>query len=273
MISGSWCFVGLSRTNQLLALSASGERPRRALVSLLVFGALWSALVWAVAAEISPRSLSRFELDLEDRRTSWSLIGGDTLVRARDGVAASGSGSALIVELEGGEPRRWLDAGRVARVGDGWELVDVIVTDERGVSRTVSRMPSPAPIHGSRVARDPRRLNTRELRAQEEDSRRRGADSAPYAAERGLRRALAACCVPCLLLGALLGARFGRRATVAALTVALAGLGSWALLAPCWALASVGALPALAVSVFPAAVLSMVVVLLVFGRERLFVRA
>lgn len=259
MVSGCWACVGLHRTKQLLALNACGISSRRVLLVLVLFGAFWSALSWYGGAEIAPRCLGEVERESSSQQPRWSLGEDGALIRiAAADMEGSDPAAVIVVERSDGEPQRWLEAAGRHNEAGHWMLEEVVVTDNQGPSRLVGTMPSPASISRDVAPPDPRILPTPRLRESEETARTGGRDPAPYAAEAGLRIALALYCAPCLILGALLGLRFGHRANGAALAVALASVVAWAVLSPFWVLASVGLLSGWAVALIPAGLLTVV---------------
>lgn len=258
LVAACWSMVHLSRTGQLVALAALGRGARRAVAVVLLAGGLWGAVVWVTASELAPRGLRAFNGEAEVEAAGWVLAGEGVLYRVG---AAEGEGFREVIALEldrRGRPARRLEAAEARRRAGRWVLGGVTEVRRGSAPRAWDELEAPAPIPRAVAPREPRELTRAQLGRWLVDAERAGVEGASSAAERGLRLALSLACPICGLLGVVLGVRFGQRPGVAAAAVAVVAVGYWAVLSPCWAMATAGAVTWVALGVAPSLVWGVV---------------
>ncbi len=256
LIAGAWTGVHLARTGQLLALAAAGRSPRRALATCPAAGAVWGALVWAVAWFAAPASMAAWSgSEGEIPASGWAREGS---VLYRVGARSpEGATEVLIFTLDDrGLPRRRIEAERAELREGRWVLRDLWELPAGEAPRRREILAAPVPLDrvvGDRIAAPPE-LSGPALIEAARLAEAAGADAAPLWAEAALRIALALACLVCLALGAVTGARWGRGLGTTAALVSAWGLVTWLLLALTWTFAAAGQVPAWTVVVVPISV-------------------
>ena len=259
LASSAWAGAYLTRTNQLLALAASGVGGRRALRAVPWAASSYGVLVFFCAALLAPIGLSHWsitEASREPAEARWiASRDGSTLLR----LTRQGDDALVFVLDERGLPLRRIEARAMERRGEQVFLHDAVITPVgQPPEPKVARLLVPGTfVVEPTVSRPPQLLTWGELHRAIVLGRSSGRDVAPYVAERGLRLALALACPITGVLGMLVGVRFGDRPLRAALAVITVGLGYWGCLSPLWALASAGLVSGTTVALGPASLLGI----------------